>query len=141
MDQLIHKFEAQYLKEEVPVLKTGYQVAVHQKIREGNKERIQIFKGIVIAVTTGQGINGTFTVRKISHNIGVEKVYPLHSPNIVKIEVLRAHKVRRAKINFLRELSGKALRLPEVPLKLTFKKFAKAVAPAVEAKTEEAKAE
>lgn len=141
MDQLIKNFETQYKKEEVPVLKTGYQVAVHQKIREGNKERIQVFKGIIIAVNTGQGINGTFTVRKISHNIGVEKVFPIHSPNVVKIEVFRAHKVRRSKINFLRKLSGKALRLPEVPLKLTFKKTEKpAQAPKAE-QPEEAKAE
>ena len=118
MSQLIQDFEKKYQKKEVPVLKPGYEVSVHQKIKEGNKERVQLFKGMVIATNPGSGINDTFTVRKISDGIGVEKVFCTHSPNIVKIDVLRAYKVRRAKLFYLRELSGKALRLPEVPLKL-----------------------
>lgn len=118
MSTIIQDFEKKYQKTEVPVIRPGYEVTVHQKIKEGNKERIQLFKGMVIAVSPGNGLNETFTVRKISDGIGVEKVFCLHSPNIVKIDVLRAYKVRRAKLYYLRDLSGKALRLPEVPLKL-----------------------
>jgi large subunit ribosomal protein L19 len=123
MDQLLQKISLKNCKTNVPVLRSGYQVCVHQKIKEGNKERIQIFQGIIIALGSGEGIGETFTVRKISEGIGVEKVFPVHSPNIVKIEVQRAHKVRRAKLNFLRKLSGKALRLKEVPLELREKTF------------------
>lgn len=118
MSKLIQDFEKKYHKKEVPVIRPGYEVAVHQKIKEGNKERVQLFKGMVIAVNPGNGLNETFTVRKISDGIGVEKVFCLHSPNIVKIDVLRAYRVRRAKLYYLRDLSGKALRLPEIPLKL-----------------------
>jgi len=124
-DLLLQKFTQKNCKDSVPNLKIGYQVKVHQKIKEGNKERIQIFEGIIIQKGSGHGINETFTVRKISQGIGVEKVFPIHSPNIVKIEVVRAHKVRRSKLNFLRSLSGKALRLKEIPLKLEEKKFEK----------------
>ena len=112
-------------------------VKVHQKIVEGSKTRIQIFQGTVIAVNSGSGVDSTFTVRKISEGIGVEKVYPFHSPNVVKIEVDRAQKVRRAKLNFLRDRSGKALRLKEVPLNLKNKEVAKAEAPATEEKVAE----
>lgn len=118
MSQLIQDFEKKYQKKEVPVIKPGYEVVVHQKINEGNKERVQLFKGMVIATNPGSGINDTFTVRKISDGIGVEKVFCTHSPYIIKIDVLRAYKVRRAKLFYLRNLSGKALRLPEIPLKL-----------------------
>lgn len=117
-DKVIQDFGNQYCKEKVPVLKPGYQVKVHQKIKEGNKERVQVFQGVVIKVNSGNGVNSNFTVRKVSDGIGIEKTYPIHSPNIVKIEVQRAHKVRRAKLNYLRDLSGKALRLKEVPLNL-----------------------
>ena len=117
-DQILQDFGNQYCKETVPVIKTGYQVKVHQKIKEGNKERVQIFQGVVIKVNHGNGVNSNFTVRKVSDGIGIEKTYPIHSPNVLKIEVQRAHKVRRAKLNYLRSLSGKALRLKEIPLKL-----------------------
>jgi len=117
-DQKLQTFGHQYCKDTVPLMEAGYLVKVHQKIKEGNKERVQVFQGTVIKVNHGEGINSNFTVRKVSDGIGVEKTYPIHSPNIVKVEVLRAHKVRRAKLKYLRDLSGKALRLKEVSLKL-----------------------
>lgn len=120
-DQLIRDFTNQFCKAEVPELKPGYQIEVHQKIKEGNKERVQVFKGVVIAVNPGEGVNSTFVVRKVSDGIGVERTYPIHSPNIVKIVVNRAHKVRRAKLNYLRARSGKALRMREVTLNLKHK--------------------
>jgi large subunit ribosomal protein L19 len=95
----------------LPDIRPGYTVVVHQKIKEGNKERIQPYKGIVIARKHGKGINATITVRKISGGIGVEKIFPIHSPVIEKIEVLAKAKVRRAKLYFLRERSGKSARL------------------------------
>lgn len=136
MSKILQDFGNQFCKDSVPELKAGYLVAVHQKIKEGNKERVQVFQGTVIKTNAGHGVNDTFTVRKISEGVGVEKTFPIHSPIIVKIEVLRAHKVRRAKLRYLRELSGKSLRMKEIPLKLTEKKFEKA-APKAE-KTEEA---
>ena len=149
MSKTLQDFGAQFCKEEVPVLKPGYLIKVHSKIKEGNKERVQVFQGTVIKTNAGYGIDDTFTVRKVSEGVGVERVFPIHSPNIIKIEVIRAHKVRRANLGYLRELSGKALRLKEVPLKLTFKKFAKPgpvkagapEAPAADTKAESASAE
>ena len=95
------------LKKKVPDLKAGDRVRVHQKISEGNKERIQIFEGLVIKVQGGNGINGSFTVRRITLGVGVEKTYPLHLPTIVKIEKLKSAKVRRAKLYYVRGLIGK----------------------------------
>ncbi len=123
MINLIHNFSRKFCKPDVPDLKTGYQVRVYQKVKEGNKERVQIFEGIIIGKNSGYSAEETFTVRKISEGIGVEKVFPVHLSSIEKIEVVRAHKVRRARLNYLRELSGKALRLKEVPLKLRKKEF------------------
>ena len=100
-------------------------VKVHQKIKEGTKERIQIFQGTIIKVGAGNGVSQTFTVRKISAGIGVERCFPIHSPNVVRVEILRQQKVRRAKLGFLRELSGKALRLKEIPLVLRQNEFKK----------------
>ncbi len=138
-DKIIQEFGAQYAKDEVPVIKPGYLVKIHQKIKEGNKERIQIFQGTVIKVNPGHDVNSTFTVRKISDGIGIEKTYPVHSPNITQIEVLRAHKVRRAKLKYLRNLSGKSLRMKEIPLNLKFwkKPVVEAVKTAKEEKTAE----
>jgi large subunit ribosomal protein L19 len=90
-----------------PAMKPGDTVKVHVKVREGDKERIQVFEGIVI------GIRATFTVRKVSFGQGVERIFPLHSPVIDKIEVLRSARVRRAKLYFLRDLKGKAARMKE----------------------------
>lgn len=129
MSKILQDFGNQFCKEEVPDLKPGYLVKVHTKIKEGNKERIQVFQGTIIKNNAGFGIDDTFTVRKVSEGIGVERIFPIHSPNIIKIEVLRAHKVRRAKLRYLRDLSGKALRLKEIPLNLKMKTFAKPAAP------------
>jgi len=95
----------------VPVLKSGQTIRVHQRIKEGNKERIQPFEGLVIAVKHGRGLDGSFTVRKISEGVGVERIYPLHSPTIDKIEILKTAKVRQAKLYYMRERSGKRARM------------------------------
>ena len=87
----------------LPDFKTGAMVKVHQKIREGGKERVQIFEGLVIARKGGRGANSTFTVRKIASGVGVERIYPVHSPNIVKLEVVKESKVRRSKIYYVRD--------------------------------------
>jgi len=96
------------LKKNVPDVRPGDRVKVHQKVREGNKERIQIFEGLVIKTQHGTGINGTFTVRRIASGVGVEKLFPLHSPIVTKIEKIRSAKVRRAKLYYVRGLIGKA---------------------------------
>ena len=95
----------------VPEIKPGQTIRVYQRIKEGNKERIQLFEGLVIATKHGRGLNGTFTVRKISEGVGVERVYPLHSPTIDKIEILKTSKVRRAKLYYMRERFGKQARM------------------------------
>jgi len=95
-----------------PSMKAGDTVRVHVKVREGDKERIQVFEGIVIGLR-GTGLRASFTVRKVSFGQGVERIFPLHSPTIAKIETLRTAKVRRAKLYFLRDLKGKAARMRE----------------------------
>ena len=100
------------LKTDIPEFGAGDDVAVHFRVIEGDKERIQIFRGICIQ-RRGSGINETFTVRKVSGGVGVERVFPLHSPRIAKIERTRQGKVRRAKIYYLRKLKGKAARIEE----------------------------
>jgi large subunit ribosomal protein L19 len=97
---------------ERPSMKTGDTVKVHVKVREGDKERIQVFEGIVIGMHRG-GARASFTVRKVSFSQGVERIFPLHSPIIDKIEVVRSAQVRRAKLYFLRKLKGKAARMKE----------------------------
>ena len=104
--------ERPYLKDDIPEFRAGDTVRVHVRVVEGNKQRIQVFMGVVIA-RRGGGSRETFTVRKISGGIGVERVFPLHSPVIDKIEVVRRGKVRRAKLYYLRELRGKAARIEE----------------------------
>ena len=98
---------------ERPRMKSGDTVRVHVRVKEGDKERIQIFEGIVIGFHHG-GVRSTFTVRKVSFSQGVERIFPLHSPTIQKVEVVRSAKVRRAKLYFLRDLKGKAARMKEV---------------------------
>jgi large subunit ribosomal protein L19 len=95
-----------------PQISSGDTVRVHVKVREGDKERIQVFEGIVIGLHRG-GANASFTVRKVSFGQGVERIFPLHSPTIQKVEVMRSAKVRRAKLYFLRDLKGKAARMRE----------------------------
>ena len=97
---------------ERPEMKAGDTVRVHVKVREGDKERIQVFEGIIIGMHRG-GARASFTVRKVSFGQGVERIFPLHSPIIQKVEVLRSARVRRAKLYFLRELKGKAARMRE----------------------------
>jgi len=96
------KINESRLKKDLPDISPGNTVIVHQKIREGEKERIQKFEGIVIAKRGGRGISSTITVRKISEGIGVERIYPIHSPTIAKIEVIKKAKVRRAKLYYLK---------------------------------------
>jgi large subunit ribosomal protein L19 len=109
---LLASVERPYLKDGVPEFRAGDTVKVHVRVVEGKKERIQIFQGVVIA-RKGGGTRETFTVRKISGGIGVERIFPLHSPILDKIEVDRRGKVRRAKLYYLRELRGKAARIEE----------------------------
>jgi large subunit ribosomal protein L19 len=97
---------------ERPTMRSGDTVRVHVKVREGEKERIQVFEGLVIGMHRG-GARATFTVRKVSFGQGVERIFPLHSPRIDKIEIVRGAKVRRAKLYFLRDLRGKAARMKE----------------------------
>lgn len=101
-----------YLKQNLPDIRPGDTLKVHVKVREGGKERIQLFEGVVIAMKNG-GIAQTITVRKMSSAIGVERIFPVHSPNIDKFEVVRRGAVRRAKLYYLRELVGKAARIKE----------------------------
>lgn len=107
---IVSQLEAQQAKKEPPVLRPGETVRVHVKVVEGEKERTQVFEGIVIGMS-GTGSRAMFTVRKISYGIGVERIFPIHSPRIDKVEVVSRGRVRRAKLYFLRERSGKAARL------------------------------
>ena len=109
---LIKVLTNEQLKEDVPSVKVGDNVRVHNRIKEGNRERIQLFEGTVIA-KNGGGISETFTVRRISYGIGVEKTFPIHSPNVVKVETIRNGKVRRAKLYYLRGRVGKASKVKE----------------------------
>ncbi|HSD11055.1 MAG TPA: 50S ribosomal protein L19 [Candidatus Binatia bacterium] len=114
MANLIDKIEAEQLRAKVPDLKGGDTVRVHVKVVEGEKERIQVFEGMVIRRTRGSN-RATFTVRKVSYGVGVERTFPLHSPRLDKIEVVSHGQVRRARLYYLRELSGKAARVEDVP--------------------------
>jgi large subunit ribosomal protein L19 len=107
---IVGQLEAQQSKQDAPSLRPGETVRVHVKVVEGEKERTQVFEGIVIAMS-GSGSRAVFTVRKISYGVGVERIFPLHSPRIEKVEVVARGKVRRAKLYYLRERSGKAARL------------------------------
>lgn len=123
-----------------PDIRPGYTVRVHQKVQEGEKERVQIFEGLVIGVHNGHSpTDRTFTVRKIASGVGVERVFPLHSPLVEKIEVKKVAQVRRAKLNFLRGRAGKGARLSE---RFTNSdEFSIAAAPAADMAAEEASAE
>lgn len=109
---IIKAFTQEQLKSEIPSVEIGDTVRVHNRIVEGSKSRIQIFEGTVIAKRNG-GISETFTVRRISYGVGVEKTFPIHSPNVEKVETVRYGKVRRAKLYYLRERTGKAAKTKE----------------------------
>ncbi|MGL5205805.1 MAG: 50S ribosomal protein L19 [Metamycoplasmataceae bacterium] len=103
-------------RDDFPVFKSGDNIKVHVRIKEGEKSRIQIFEGLVIAMKNS-GSKETFTIRKISYGIGVERTFPINNPNIASIEVVRANKVRRAKLYYMRDLKGKSARLKEIRTK------------------------
>ena len=121
MTTLLEKFNKEQEKK-LPDLKPGDTIKVHQKIKEGDKERIQVFEGIIIAKKHGKGISGTITVRKVVDGVGVERIFPINSPAIDKIEVVRHGKVRRSKLYYLRTAKGKKAKLKK-------KDFAAAIAP------------
>lgn len=110
---LVNEITQKQLKKDLPVFKAGDTLKVFVKIKEGDKHRIQLFEGVCIS-RNGKGISETFTVRKISYSVGVERIFPVHSPIIDRIEVVKVGKVRRAKLNYLRGLSGKAARIKEI---------------------------
>jgi len=112
MVNIIEAIEREQMKSDVPSFRAGDTVKVHVKVVEGNNERIQVFEGVVLR-RMGKGISEQFTVRKVTQGIGVERTFPVHSPRIAKIEVVRQGKVRRARLYYLRERSGKAARIKE----------------------------
>ncbi len=112
MQKLIAEITKEQLRTDLPEFRSGDTVRVHVKVIEGTRERIQVFEGVVIK-RRGGGISETFTVRKVSYGVGVERTFPLHTPKIAKIEVVRRGKVRRAKLYYLRNLRGKAARIKE----------------------------
>lgn len=122
MPNKIDDFNKIQLKKNIPDIKPGDTVRLHQKIKEKDKERIQVFEGVVIAIKHGKGISSAITVRKVMDGVGVERVFPIHSPNIAKIEITRRVKTRRAKLYYLREARGKKSRLKK-------KEFAQALSP------------
>src|SRR3989338_11602988 len=129
MPTKIEQFNSSQQKTDLPDIRPGDTILVHQKIKEGNKERIQVFEGVVIAKKHGKGPSGTITVRKVVEGIGVERIFPIHSPTISKIEVAKHGKVRRAKLYYLRTTKGKKAKIKK-------KEFAAAIAEDVPTATE-----
>ena len=113
MNDIIKNIEAEQLKEKAPEFRVGDTVKVYAKIKEGTRERIQVFEGTVLK-RQHSGVRETFTVRKTSNGVGVEKTWPLHSPHVEQVEVVRRGKVRRAKLNYLRDRVGKAAKVKEL---------------------------
>ncbi|NLK20987.1 MAG: 50S ribosomal protein L19 [Epulopiscium sp.] len=113
MNEIIKAIENEQLKDDITPFNVGDTVRVYAKVKEGNRERLQMFEGIVLKKQHG-GIRETFTVRRISYGVGVERTWPLHSPNIDRVEVARRGKVRRAKLNYLRTRVGKAAKVKEI---------------------------
>jgi len=109
---ILHQVTADQLRSDLPDIRPGDTVAVSVRVIEGDKERIQVFEGVVIKIKGG-GVNKTFTVRKLSHGVGVERIFPLHSPRLAEIKIVKRGKVRRAKLYYLRELRGKAARIKD----------------------------
>ena len=112
MNQLVREIGLEQLRADLPKFRPGDTLRVHVKVREGTRERIQMFEGVVIK-RRGTGVSATFTVRKVSYGVGVERAFPLHTPKLDKIEVVKRGKVRRAKLYYLRNLRGKAARIKE----------------------------
>ncbi|MBI1985000.1 MAG: 50S ribosomal protein L19 [Candidatus Wildermuthbacteria bacterium] len=121
MSTKLQAFDKKHMKENIPDIRSGDIVQVHQKVKEGDKERIQVFEGLVLARKHGKGIGSTITVRKVAQGIGVERIFPVHSPMIDKIEIVKRGKVRRAKLFYLRSAKGRKA-------KLKYKDFAVALA-------------
>lgn len=109
MTNLLDVFKKNHAKKSVPPLRSGAVVRVHEKIREGKKERIQIFEGVIIGIHGGSGLDATFTVRKVSFGVGVEKIFPLHMPNIIKIETIKNIRNRQSKLYYLRKITDKQI--------------------------------
>ena len=116
MDKIYNSNE-DLMRKDLPEFQSGDTISLAMKITEGNRTRTQVFEGVVIAISAGGGVDKTFTIRKISNGVGVEKIVPLHSPKIESIKVLKKGKVRRAKLYYMRGLSGKAARIKERPSK------------------------
>ena len=114
MNEIIRNIEAAQMKAEVPQFRVGDTVKVYAKIKEGNRERVQIFEGTVLKKQGGSSVSATFTVRKNSNGIRIEKTWPIHSPNVEKVEVVRRGKVRRAKLTYLRGRVGKRAKVKEL---------------------------
>jgi large subunit ribosomal protein L19 len=112
--QLVREIQSSFLKSDVPQIRTGMEIEVHQTIKEGEKSRIQKFRGLVIRTKGASPLDKTVTVRKDVDGVGIEKIFAIHSPSIAKIEVLRSFKVRRKYVSFIRNLRGKAARLKEI---------------------------
>ena len=112
MKKIVEAFANEQLKTEIPAFNVGDTIRVHNRIKEGSRERIQMFEGTVIAKRNG-GVGETFTVRRVSYGVGVEKTFPIHSPNVVKVDVIRNGKVRRAKLFYLRDRVGKSAKVKE----------------------------
>lgn len=110
---LIQQIEAQQIKKDLPQIRVGDTVDVHIKIREGEKERVQLVEGLVIRIS-GTGVRKTVTVRKVSFGVGVERIFPLHSPLVEKIDIIKRARVRKARLYYIRDLKGKAARLKEI---------------------------
>ena len=140
----LQEFETAQIKPDIPAFKTGDTVRVHCKVKEGNKERVQIFEGVILK-RHNNGLSSSFTVRKVSHGIGVERVFPLHAPFIQQIDVVTVGKVRQSRIYYLRNLSGKKARIAAVDTRSKGEAVsapkAKAEAPALEAPAAETPAE
>ena len=112
MNKIVEAFANEQLKTEIPAFNVGDTIRVHNRIKEGSRERIQMFEGTVIAKRNG-GVGETFTVRRVSYGVGVEKTFPIHSPYVVKVDVIRNGKVRRAKLFYLRDRVGKSAKVKE----------------------------
>ncbi|MBI2003328.1 MAG: 50S ribosomal protein L19 [Candidatus Wildermuthbacteria bacterium] len=129
MTDVIKQFSQAYEKQNLPDITSGDTVRVHQRVKEGEKTRIQIFEGVVLAHKHGKGVDATVTVRKISQGVGVERIFPLHSPLVEKFEVVKHAEVRRAKLYYLRAAKGKRARLKAKELGLSPKEQKEDIAP------------